>query len=85
MAHTHYFGRALATISSTALISLIKFYRFWLSPWVGQHCRFSPSCSLYAIEAIQSYGCWYGTGLTLKRLARCHPWCEGGYDPVPKK
>jgi putative membrane protein insertion efficiency factor len=61
----------------------IKFYQFFLSPWVGQHCRFYPTCSHYALEAIQTHGSTLGTWLTLKRLARCHPWCEGGIDPVP--
>ena len=62
---------------------MIKLYRFFLSPWIGQHCRFSPSCSQYAIEAIETYGTGRGTKLTLQRLLRCHPWCDGGYDPVP--
>ena len=62
---------------------MIKLYRFFLSPWIGQHCRFSPSCSQYALEAIETYGTGQGTKLTVKRLLRCHPWCDGGYDPVP--
>lgn len=65
------------------LIGLVRTYRLLLSPWLGSACRFTPSCSLYAIEALQSQGAARGTYLTLRRLARCHPWCEGGHDPVP--
>ncbi|MGI9305576.1 MAG: membrane protein insertion efficiency factor YidD [Gammaproteobacteria bacterium] len=67
----------------TVLIALIKVYRYVLSPFVGQHCRFTPSCSCYAEEALRVHGCLHGGGLMLWRLLRCHPWCEGGYDPVP--
>ncbi len=58
-------------------------YQFFLSPWIGQHCRFTPSCSNYAITAITRYGAIKGTWLTIKRLLRCHPFCKGGEDPVP--
>ena len=67
----------------TALISVVKIYRYWLSPWLGSACRFSPTCSVYAIEALQRHGSGMGSYLTLKRLARCQPWCQGGHDPVP--
>lgn len=67
----------------TILIGLIKMYQFFLSPWIGQHCRFTPSCSNYAITAITRYGAIKGTWLTIKRLLRCHPFCKGGEDPVP--
>ncbi|OOG23484.1 membrane protein insertion efficiency factor YidD [Thioalkalivibrio denitrificans] len=66
------------------LILLIQAYRLLLSPFVGQHCRFTPSCSCYAIEAIERHGALRGGWLTVRRLGRCHPWCEGGYDPVPE-
>lgn len=66
------------------LIFLIKVYRYTLSPFIGQHCRFEPSCSCYGMEAIERHGAVGGAWLTLKRLARCHPWCAGGYDPVPE-
>ena len=66
------------------LILLIQAYRLVLSPFVGQHCRFTPSCSCYAIEAVERHGALRGVWLTVRRLARCHPWCEGGYDPVPE-
>ena len=65
------------------LIGLIKGYQWTLSPFVGFHCRFSPTCSQYAIEAIQKYGVLKGVFLGTKRIARCHPWCAGGHDPVP--
>ncbi|ELV07513.1 membrane protein insertion efficiency factor YidD [Wohlfahrtiimonas chitiniclastica] len=67
----------------TILIGLIKLYQLILSPWVGQQCRFTPSCSNYSIEAIQKYGAIKGCWLTFKRLIRCHPFCDGGKDPVP--
>jgi putative membrane protein insertion efficiency factor len=65
------------------LIGLVKGYRLLLSPWLGSSCRFEPSCSAYALQALQQHGAAAGTYLTLGRLARCHPWCEGGHDPVP--
>ncbi len=65
------------------LIALVKGYRLLLSPWLGSACRFTPTCSAYSIEALQRHGAGAGTYLTLARIARCHPWCEGGHDPVP--
>ena len=65
------------------LVSIVKAYRLLLSPWLGASCRFEPTCSVYAIEALQVHGAAYGSYLTLKRLARCQPWCQGGHDPVP--
>jgi putative membrane protein insertion efficiency factor len=67
----------------TVLIQLIRLYRFLLSPWLGQHCRFEPSCSSYALTAIGRYGAARGGWLAVKRLSRCHPWHAGGFDPVP--
>ncbi len=67
------------------LQSLIKVYRFFISPLLGDNCRFYPSCSNYALEAIQRHGAFAGSVLTIKRLLRCHPFCEGGIDPVPDK
>ena len=69
----------------TALIALVKGYRFFLSPWLGSACRFEPTCSVYALEALQSHGAGAGSYLTLARLARCHPWCAGGTDTVPEQ
>ncbi|PCI56475.1 MAG: membrane protein insertion efficiency factor YidD [Methylophilaceae bacterium] len=65
------------------LIGLIKLYQWCLSPFIGASCRFDPSCSSYAIEAINKYGALKGGYLTVLRLGRCHPWCDGGHDPVP--
>ena len=62
---------------------LIRAYQVLLSPFLGQHCRFTPSCSQYASEAIARYGALRGGWLALKRIGRCHPFCDGGYDPVP--
>ncbi len=65
------------------MIALIRGYRYLLSPWFGNQCRFYPSCSAYAEEAIQTHGPLKGLWLTLARLARCAPWHSGGHDPVP--
>ncbi len=62
---------------------LIRAYRYAVSPWLGQNCRFHPSCSVYAEQALDRHGLFRGAGLALKRLCRCHPWHPGGYDPVP--
>ena len=64
-------------------IVLVKSYRFFISPFLGQNCRFFPSCSLYSQLAIERYGILRGGWLTFKRLLKCHPWHIGGYDPVP--
>lgn len=67
------------------LVSLIKLYRYLISPWLGQHCRFHPTCSAYALTAIERFGALQGSWLATKRLCRCHPWHPGGVDPVPEK
>jgi putative membrane protein insertion efficiency factor len=66
------------------VIALIRFYRYFLSPWVGNQCRFTPTCSAYAIEAIQKRGTFVGLMLAVKRIGRCNPWSRGGSDPVPE-
>lgn len=68
---------------SRILLALIRLYQLLLSPWLGQQCRFVPTCSQYATEAIQRHGAARGSWLTVRRLARCHPGCAGGHDPVP--
>lgn len=65
------------------LIALVAAYRYAISPFLGRHCRFAPTCSEYAIEALQRHGALRGTWLALRRVSRCHPWNPGGYDPVP--
>lgn len=67
------------------LIAPIRAYKFFLSPWVGQSCRFTPTCSSYAIEAIETWGVLKGLSLAFRRIGRCHPWAQGGLDPVPQK
>ena len=66
------------------LIAPIQFYRYVISPWLGYNCRFTPTCSAYAIEAIETHGALRGSWLTTGRILRCHPWCKGGHDPVPQ-
>ncbi|SUO97723.1 membrane protein insertion efficiency factor YidD [Suttonella ornithocola] len=66
-------------------IGLIKLYRLTLSPFIGQQCRFEPTCSHYGEEAIKRFGAWKGGWMTVKRICRCGPWHPGGYDPVPEK
>ena len=68
---------------SRMLIALVRGYRYALSPWWGTQCRFTPTCSQYAIEALERHGAWKGSALALRRIGRCHPWHAGGFDPVP--
>ena len=67
------------------LRGLIFLYRMLISPLLGPNCRFEPSCSAYAMEAIQRFGAWHGTLLALRRIGRCHPWGGSGHDPVPER
>lgn len=67
------------------LIALMKAYRYAISPMLGRNCRFEPSCSEYAIEALQTHGAIKGVYLSGSRICRCHPWHAGGYDPVPPR
>ena len=69
----------------TVLQGLIRAYQWVVSPWLGPRCRFYPTCSHYALEAIDVHGAWRGSALATRRVLRCHPWGEGGYDPVPPK
>jgi len=63
----------------------IQLYRWFLSPHLGRQCRFEPTCSAYALEAIETHGAVRGAGLAARRICRCHPWGAAGYDPVPEK
>ena len=65
------------------LIWLVKAYQIGLSPMLGSNCRFTPTCSRYAIEALQAHGALRGSWLALRRVLRCHPWHPGGHDPIP--
>jgi len=67
------------------LIGIIKLYQYLLSPLFGQNCRFHPTCSQYAVEAINEHGVFKGGYLSMRRILKCHPFNEGGLDPVPKK
>jgi len=68
---------------NVVLIALIRFYQRFISPLLGQNCRYQPTCSNYALQAIQKYGAAKGSWLAVRRIARCHPFHPGGYDPVP--
>ncbi len=65
------------------LVVLLRTYQYAISPFLGRRCRYYPSCSEYAVEAVQKYGALKGGWLGVKRVCRCHPWHPGGYDPVP--
>lgn len=75
--------RVLADVPRRVLIGLVRLYRFWLSPWLGSSCLYEPTCSAYALQALERHGALAGSYLTLGRLARCSPWCDAGCDPVP--
>lgn len=75
--------QAVLQLPQYFLIMLVKAYRLLLSPWLGSACRFEPTCSAYSLQALQQHGAVAGSALTLYRLARCQPWCQGGHDPVP--
>jgi putative membrane protein insertion efficiency factor len=75
--------KTLWQILSLPFILLIKLYQWIISPWLGQKCRYTPTCSHYAVEALKKYGALKGLWLTIKRVSRCHPWGGHGYDPVP--
>lgn len=64
-------------------VALVEAYRRWLSPLTGRHCRYEPTCSEYAAGALGRFGLLRGSWLALARVARCHPWAPGGFDPVP--
>ena len=72
-------------IFTKILIKLIKGYRFFISPLLGQSCRYLPTCSEYSIEALKTYGFLKGLFLSVKRILSCHPWGSGGLDPVKKE
>jgi putative membrane protein insertion efficiency factor len=67
------------------LIAAIKLYQVTLSPWLGRQCRYIPTCSAYAEEAVRRFGARRGAALAVKRIGRCHPWGGSGYDPVPEE
>ena len=74
---------AFGRLAAIPLIGLVLLYRYGVSPLLGRTCRFAPSCSEYALEALRRHGGWRGGWLALCRVVRCHPWGGSGYDPVP--
>lgn len=70
-------------LAQRILVGLVRAYQIALSPYFGQHCRFTPTCSQYMREAVERHGAWRGLGLGLRRIGHCHPRHPGGYDPVP--
>jgi putative membrane protein insertion efficiency factor len=73
----------LLALPRKLLIGLVKGYRLFLSPWLGSSCRFTPTCSVYALQALERHGAVAGSYLAAHRILRCQPWCQGGDDPVP--
>ena len=71
------------SLPQRVLVAAVRGYRLMLSPWLGNACRFEPTCSAYSLQALERHGAAAGTYMTLHRVARCHPFCRGGYDPVP--
>jgi putative membrane protein insertion efficiency factor len=75
---------AVSKVLAWPLIQIVRFYRLAISPWLGRNCRYDPTCSSYAIAALQTHGLVRGGWLAMKRIGRCHPWGSSGYDPVPE-
>lgn len=73
----------LKRLPQAILMGVVKGYRLLISPALGSNCRFEPSCSAYSLQALSQHGAAMGSYLTLRRLVRCQPWCDGGHDPVP--
>lgn len=78
------FWRALESLPRRALLAMVHGYRLFFKAWLGNACRFEPSCSAYALQALEQHGAAKGAWLTGGRLLRCHPYCAGGCDPVPQ-
>jgi hypothetical protein len=76
---------ALQDLPRRLLVAGVLAYRFALKPWLGNACRFEPTCSAYALGALQRHGAVAGSVLGAARVLRCHPWCQGGHDPVPQE
>jgi len=75
----------IKTLLATPIILIIKLYQIIISPLLGNNCRYQPTCSQYSVQALKEWGIFYGLFLSLKRIVRCHPWGDSGYDPVPPK
>jgi uncharacterized protein len=72
------------TLAVQAGVAAVRAYQWTIRPLIGAHCRFWPSCSEYAVDALRAHGAAHGSALTIKRILRCNPWNEGGFDPVPR-
>lgn len=77
--------RSLGRLLAVPMLGLVWLYRLAISPWLGNNCRYEPSCSEYAMDALRIHGAFRGSWLAAKRIGRCHPWGGSGYDPVPEK
>ncbi len=77
--------KALGTLLAWPLLALVWLYRILISPWLGNNCRYEPTCSKFALEALREHGAFRGTWLAARRIGRCHPWGGSGYDPVPDR
>lgn len=78
-----YYLRTVTPLAHIAALP-VRAYRLLFSPWVGHNCRYQPTCSAYALEALERHGALRGSWLALRRIGRCHPWGRTGYDPVPE-
>jgi putative membrane protein insertion efficiency factor len=78
-------GVAPGRVLAWPLLGLVWLYRLAISPWLGNNCRYTPSCSQYALDALRMHGAFRGSWLAARRIGRCHPWGSSGYDPVPEK
>jgi putative membrane protein insertion efficiency factor len=76
-------AESLWRLPQRLLVGLVRGYRLLLKPWLGNACRFEPTCSAYALQALQQHGALVGSTLAAGRVLRCNPWCDGGCDPVP--
>ena len=77
--------RAISALLAWPLLALVQLYRLAISPWLGANCRYTPTCSVYTLEALRAHGAFKGSWLAAKRIGRCHPWGGSGYDPVPRE
>lgn len=78
-------GGVIRRLLTLLMLGFIRIYQWLLSPWLGPHCRFEPTCSHYAVVAIERFGPWRGGWFAIRRILRCHPWGSTGYDPVPEE
>ena len=85
MAIIRFLGSVIVDFFKWVMLTFLTLYQIIISPFLPVSCRFKPTCSAYALQAVKKHGPFYGGWLTLKRVGKCHPWHDGGYDPVPEK